>query len=96
MLASRSVLGYRFCPAVDDGEAQRVVQLFANDDEPPEPPVGLFVQVVVLGAALVVGELGGSGAEGGRVVAEGLEPDGFEDAAFCKEFSGFVDFEVLW
>lgn len=55
--------------------------------------VGLFL--VVVGATLGAGGLGGLGAKGGGVVAEGLEPDSLEDTALCKEFSGFVNFEVL-
>lgn len=96
MLASRSVLGHGLGPSVDDGKAQRVVQLLADDDEPPEPPVGLLAEVVVVRTAIAVGELGGSGAGGGRVLPERFEPDGFEDAALLKELSGFVDSDVLW
>ena len=89
MLASSSVFGREFGTSVHNGKAQRVVCLLANDDEPPVSTVGVFSCVTVVRARLV-------GVKGIGGFAEGLEPEGFKDAAFCEEFSGFMDCEILW
>lgn len=72
-----------------------MVQLLADDNEPPEPPVRLFAEVVVVRTAIVVGQLGGSSAGGGRVLPERLEPDSFEDAALLEKLAWLVDSDVF-
>ena len=71
-----------------------MIRLFANHDEPPEPSERFF-SVGVFGATLVVGELGGSSAYGGGVIAKGLKPDRFEDASLREKLFGFVYFDVF-